>query len=136
VLCTKKFSSFQDHYVAELAKRPQGQDADELAARQVIVLSNTEPALHTAWLMACDQAEREFVAVIASRLQRSTDDIEVQIHAAVATSVLRVVSEDISAAVLTGAAPVAIDNPLKRTEFIVRALCVATGGVVGDPVDS
>lgn len=127
--------SFEEHYVAELAKRPQGQDADLLASRQMIVLAKTEPAIRTAWLMACDRGEREFIAAIANRLQRSTDDIEVRIHAAAATSVLRVISEDVSAAVLTGAAPAAIDDPLKRIEFIVRALYVATGGVVGDPVD-
>ncbi|MGJ3253175.1 MAG: hypothetical protein ACFE0J_18885 [Elainellaceae cyanobacterium] len=99
------------------------------------MLAKTEPAIRTAWLMACDQGEREFIAVIANRLQRSTDDIEVRMHAAAATSVLRVISEDVSAAALTGTAPAAIDTPLKRIDFIVRALYVATGGVVGDPVD-
>ena len=129
-------SSFEDHYAAELAKRSGEQDADELAARQMIVLAETEPALRAAWLMACDQAERQLVAVIADRLRRPTDDIEVRTHAAAAAAVLRVLTEDISVAVLTGADPATFSSPLERAERTVSALRVATGGVVGDPIES
>ena len=128
-------SSFEDHYASELAKRSREQDADELAARQMIVLAETEPALRAAWLMACDQGERQLVAVIADRLRRPTDDIEVRTHAAATTAVLRVLTEDISVAALTGSDPAIFGSPLERAERTVRALRVATGGVVGDPVE-
>ena len=56
-------------------------------------------------------------------------------HAAAATAVLRVLTEDISVAALTGADPADFGTPLGRAERAVRALRVATGGVLGNPVD-
>jgi hypothetical protein len=46
---------------------------------------------------------------------------------------LRVISEDVSAAILAGVDRALIGNPLER---MARAVRVATGGVVGDPVES
>ena len=127
--------SLEDHLIAWQASRPRDPDqqAYDLAAIRVIVLGETEPALRTAWLMACDQAERELIEIIANRLQRSADDVEVRLHAAAATSVIRVIEEYGSAAVLSGADPVLLDNLFER---MARAVRVATGGVLGDPVES
>lgn len=127
--------SFEDHYTAELTKRSQEQEADELLARKMIVLAETEPALRAAWLMTGDGVERQFAEVIAERVQRSADDLDVRMHAAAATAVLRVLSEDISHAVLTGAGPVDFGTPLDRAQRATRILRVATGGVLGNPVE-
>ncbi len=127
--------SFEDHYTAELTKRSQEQDSDELLARKMVVLASTEPALRAAWLLTGDQVERQFAGAIAERLQRSADDLEVRVHAAAATAVLRVLTEDISNAVLTGADPADFGTPLERAKRTVHALRVATGGAVGNPVE-
>ena len=118
--------SLEDQLISWQASRPQDPDqqAYDLAAIRVIVLGETEPALRTAWLMACDQAERELIEIIANRLQRSADDVEVRLHAAAATSVIRVIEEYGSAAVLSGADPVLLDNLFER---MARAVRVATG---------
>lgn len=128
--------SFEEHYTSEVTKlkeRPQApdQEADDLAAMKMVVLADTEPAIRTAWLMTGDQVEREFVVIIADRLQRSAADLEVRMHAAAATAVVRVISEDINAALLAGTDPAAVDS----RERVVHAVRVATGGALGDPVD-
>ncbi len=127
--------SLEDHLVEWAANRPRDPDlqAYDLAAIKLIALAETEPALRTAWLMACDRIERELVAIIADRMDREVDDVEVRLHAAAANSVMRVLNEDIGAAVLAGANAASIGNALER---VARAVRVATGGVVGDPVDS
>ncbi|WP_239124713.1 TetR/AcrR family transcriptional regulator [Leptolyngbya sp. CCY15150] len=128
--------SLEEHLTTWVTERPKDPDtqAYDQAVIRMTVLANTEPALRSAWLMANDQVEREFVEIIANRLRRPTDDLEVRMHAAAATSVLRVISEDISAALMAGADHASIKNskPLERMADAVR---VATDGVLGDPVE-
>lgn len=128
--------SLEDHLTAWATERPKDpvtQSYDQAVIRMA-VLADTEPALRSALLMANDHIEREFVEVIADRLRRPTDDLEVRIHAAAAASVLRVISDDISAALMAGADRTSIKNskPLERMAHAVR---VATGSVLGDPVE-
>ncbi len=128
--------SLEEHLTAWATERPKDpvtQTYDQAVIRMA-VLADTEPAIRSAWLMAHDHLEREFVKVIADRLRRPTDDLEVRMHAAAANSVLRVISEDISAALMTGADSAAIRDgkPLERMAHAVR---VSTGGVLGDPVE-
>lgn len=127
--------SLEDHLVEWATNRPRDSDqqAYDLAAIKLIALAETEPALRTAWLMACDRIERELVAIIADRMDREVDEVEVRLHAAAANSVMRVLNEDIGAAILAGDDSASIGNTLER---IARAVRVATGGVVGDPADS
>ena len=127
--------SLEDHLTAWATERPKDpvtQTYDQAVIRMA-VLADTEPALRSALLMANDHIEREFVEVIADRLRRPTADLEVRIHAAAAASVLRVISDDISAALMAGTDLTSIRNskPLERMAHAVR---VATGGVLGDPV--
>lgn len=126
--------SLEDHLVAWATERPRDpeQQAYDLAAIKMIALADTEPALRTAWLMACDQVEHELVAVIADRLRRPTDDLEVRLYAAAANAVTRVINEDVGAALMAGADPATFSNALERMAHAVR---VATGGAIGDPID-
>lgn len=126
--------SLEDHLVEWATNRTQDPDqrAYDEAVIKMTVLAETEPDLRAAWLMANDQIERELVEIIAGRLKRAADDVEVRLHAAAATAVLRVIGEDVSTALMAGADPAMIDNPLGRMAYAVR---VATSGVVGDPVD-
>ncbi|MBP2472172.1 AcrR family transcriptional regulator [Crossiella equi] len=119
------------HKVADRYRQEPFYDADDIAAMQMIALGLTEPALRTAWLMACDQAERELVAIIAARLDRSPDDLEVRLHVAAAGGALRVINETISAEYLAGTPMDRISNPYGQ---FARAMRKVTGGFIGDPV--
>ncbi|GAA4813994.1 TetR/AcrR family transcriptional regulator [Streptomyces ziwulingensis] len=146
--------SLEDHLAAELAgfrDRPPPVDlSDERLAMKMIRLADTEPALRTAWLMACDQVEREMCAVIGDRLGRPADDLEVRLHAAATASVVRVLDEHIGAAILAdigtdtnaaapagagadGTAGLTTDVPALARRY-AHAIRTATSGVVGDPV--
>ncbi|NJN10078.1 MAG: TetR/AcrR family transcriptional regulator [Richelia sp. RM2_1_2] len=126
--------SLEDHLVewaTNRSKDPDQQSYDD-AVIKMTVLAEKEPDLRTAWLMAHDRIERDLVEIIADRLRRPADDIQVRLHAAAATAVLRVISEDVSAALMAGADRTSIGNPLKHMAHAVR---VATGGAVGNPVE-
>ncbi|WP_349294287.1 TetR family transcriptional regulator [Streptomyces sp. LRE541] len=105
--------------------------ADNGLAMRMIRLADTEPALRTAWLMACDQVEREMAGIIAKRLGRPATDLQVRLHAAAASAVIRVLNEEIGAALLDGADPAQFADAPQRLAQAVRE---ATGGTVGDPV--
>jgi AcrR family transcriptional regulator len=126
--------SLEDHLVEWATNRPKNPDQQSYddAVIKMTVLAEKEPDLRAAWLMTHDQIEREMAEIIADRLRRPADDIEVRLHAATATAVLRVISEDVSAALMAGADRASIGNPIKH---MARAVRVATGGAVGDPVD-
>lgn len=127
--------SLEDHLVewATNRTRDSDQQAYDLAVMRMMVLAETEPALRTAWLMACDRAEHELVGIIAERMDRQAGDLEVRLHAAAVMSVVRVIDEYGSAAILSGADPGADGNLLER---MAQAMRVATGGILGDPVES
>jgi AcrR family transcriptional regulator len=126
--------SLENHLVewATNRSRDPDQQAYDLAVIRMSVLSEKEPDLRAAWLMTHDRIERELVEIIADRLRRPTDDLEVRLHAAAANAVLRVISEDVSATLMAGVDRASIGNPIGQMAHAVR---VATGGVVGDPVE-
>jgi AcrR family transcriptional regulator len=132
--CWPRGVSLEEHLVEWAINRSKDPDqrAYDEAVIKMTVLSEKEPDLRAAWLMTHDRIERELVGIIADRLRRPTDDLEVRLHAAAATAVLRVISEDVSAALIAGADPASIGNPIGHMAHAVR---VATGGVVGDPVE-
>lgn len=130
-------SSLEDYLSEELAglgdKAPVTL-ADEMLAMKMIRLADTEPALRTAWLMACDQTEREMCAIIGDRLQRPAEDLDVRTHAAAAAAVVRVLDEHIGAAILAGADVTEFVDVAAVSRRYAHAIRTATGGAVGDPV--
>jgi AcrR family transcriptional regulator len=126
--------SLKDHLVEWAANRPKDteQRAYDEAVIKMTVLGEKEPDLRAALLMTNDRIERELVEIIADRLRRPTDDLEVRLHAAATTAVVRVISEDVCAALMAGADRASLGNPIERMAEAVR---VATGGVIGDPVE-
>jgi AcrR family transcriptional regulator len=126
--------SLEDHLVEWATNRPRNPDqqAYDEAVIKMTVLAEKEPDLRATWLMTHDQIERELVGIIADRLRRPTDDLDVRLHAAAVTAVLRVISEDVSAALMAGSDRASIGNPIRRMAHAVR---VATSGIVGDPVE-
>ncbi|NEB77394.1 TetR/AcrR family transcriptional regulator [Streptomyces sp. SID14478] len=131
-------SSLEGHLAAELTRlgreRPPVDLADEMLAMKMIRLADTEPALRTAWLMACDQMEREMGQVIAARLERHADDLDVRMHAAAAVSVVRVMDEDIGAAILAGSDPADFADVPALARRYAQAISAATGSVIGPPI--
>lgn len=127
--------SLEEHFAAEASRYGREASALQLAdgelAMRMIRLADTEPALRTAWLMACDQVEREMAAIIAKRLGRPATDLQVRLHAAAASATFRVLNEDIGAALLDGADPAQFSDVPARLAGAIRR---ATGGAVGDPV--
>lgn len=130
--------SLEDHLAAELARQaremPPGRQADEALGMKMIALADTEPALRTAWLMACDQEERELVPIIADRMGRPADDLEVRVHAAAAAAVMRVMDEHIGSALLSGADVSQFRDLKALAARVAGKIRTATGGAVGDPV--
>ncbi|WP_328356259.1 TetR/AcrR family transcriptional regulator [Streptomyces sp. NBC_00445] len=132
-------SFLEDHLATELVgfrhEVPPVDLADEMLAMKMIRLADTEPALRTAWLMACDQAEREMCVIIGDRLGRPAGDLEVRMHAAAAAAVVRVLDEHIGAVILSGADLTEFTDVMALSRRLAHAIRTATGGVVGDPVD-
>jgi AcrR family transcriptional regulator len=126
--------SLEEHLVEWATNRPKNPDRQSYddAVIKMTVLGEKEPDLRAALLMTNDRIEREMADIIANRLRRPTDDLEVRLHAAASTAVLRVISEDVCAALMAGVDRASIGNPIERMAQSVR---VATGGVVGDPVE-
>ncbi|MFF2643672.1 TetR/AcrR family transcriptional regulator [Streptomyces niveus] len=127
--------SLEEHFAAESSRYGREADAVERAdtalAVKMIRLADTEPAIRTAWLMACDQVEREMTEIIAHRLGLPADDLDVRLHGAAASAALRVINEEIGAALLAGVDPREYADAPARVAHAVRR---ATGGAVGDPV--
>lgn len=131
-------SGIEDHLASELTRlrheAPPVDIADEMLAMKMIRLADTEPALRTAWLMACDQTERELRAIIADRLGRPSGDLEVRLHAASAAAAVRVLDEHIGAAILAGEDLTRFKDVEALSRRFAQAIRTATGGAVGDPV--
>ncbi|MEO3753728.1 helix-turn-helix domain-containing protein [Streptomyces sp. B6B3] len=129
--------SLEQHFAAESARHRREASDVELAdirlAMRMILLADREPALRTAWLMACDQVERELAGIIAGRLGIPAEDLRVRLHAAAASAALRVINEDIGAAILGGAD---LGEFADAPERVAHAVREATGGAVGDPIAS
>ncbi|MFE9888508.1 TetR/AcrR family transcriptional regulator [Streptomyces scopuliridis] len=127
--------SLEDHFAAEALSNGREIDpaeaADTILAMKMIRLADSEPAIRTAWLMACDQVEKQMVEIIAQRLQLPAHHIDARLHAAAASAALRVISEDVGASLLEGADPRQFAGTSTRIAHAVRR---ATGGAVGDAV--
>ncbi|MBQ1162308.1 TetR/AcrR family transcriptional regulator, partial [Streptomyces sp. A73] len=127
--------SLEEHFATEInefARRASTADRlDTLLAMRMIRLADDEPSIRTAWLMACDQVEREMTAIIARRLGRPAATHEVRLAGAAASAAFRVINEDIGAASLSG---VNLGGLTEVSARIAQAVRTATGGHIGDPV--
>ncbi|RLL68030.1 TetR/AcrR family transcriptional regulator [Streptomyces sp. Z26] len=127
--------SLEEHFKEETARFAREsstvEQVDTILATQMVLLAEKEPALRTAWLMACDQVEGELAEIVGKRLGLPAESIEVRLHAAATSAALRVINEDIGAALLGGADPAQfVDAP----DRIARAVRTATSGAVGNAV--
>lgn len=125
--------SLADHLAADIVRYPLSpQDIeDEIRGLRIAVMSQSEPALRTAYLMVHDKMEQGFIPVIAKRLNLSGDDLTVRLFAAAVTGAFRVVDEDVSRAVIVDGRAVTQTEALA---LIDRAIREATNGRLGGPV--
>lgn len=105
---------------------------DGVAAVRIIALLPKEPALRSAWLMACSQAESEFVPVVAARAGLSPKDIEVKLCAATIMAATRVVDEDISSAAVNDGR---IFEQAEATGRLAAAIRTASTLPICDPLE-
>jgi hypothetical protein len=94
---------------------------DSIAAVRILAILHREPALRSAWLMACHAAEMELVGVIAGRVSRAADDFDVRLCAASVTAAMRLVDEEISSAVINDGLRVSSEEATSRIISAIRA---------------
>lgn len=94
---------------------------DSIAAVRILAVLHREPALRSAWLMACHAAEMELVGVIACRVSRAADDYDVKLCAASITAAMRLVDEEISSAVINDGHRVSSEGATARIIAAIRA---------------
>lgn len=105
---------------------------DGVAAARIVALLPKEPALRSAWLMACSQAEAEFAKVVAARIGGSPDDFEVKLCAATAMAAMRVVDEEISSAAINDGRTFELSEVTDKLAGAIRAACTLP---ICDPVE-
>ncbi|MDF2826387.1 MAG: TetR family transcriptional regulator [Mycobacterium sp.] len=125
--------SLGQHLAADVVAHPFTPEEleDERRAMRIATMTDTEPALRTAYLMAHDELERGFIPVIAKRLRLAESDLTVRLCAATVTGALRVVDEDVSRAVIVDRREVTAEESLA---LIDSAIVDATNGRLGGPV--
>ncbi len=125
--------SLAEHLAAGVVAHPlTPQDVtDETSAMQIAVMTASEPAMRTAYLMVHDELEHGFMPVIAKRLRLPEDDLTVRLCAAAVTGALRVIDEDVSRAIVVDGREV---SQAEALSLIDRAILDATNGRLGGPV--
>ena len=125
--------SLSEHLAADAIAHPLSpQDIeDELSAIRLATMTESDPALRTAYLMVHDCMERGLIPVIADRLGLPEDDLTVRLCAAAVTGAFRVVDEDVSRAIIVDGKKVSQEEALALMD---RAIREATNGRLGGPV--
>lgn len=94
---------------------------DAITAVRILSILHREPALRSAWLMACHQAEQQLIEVIAARSRRAPDSFDVRLCAAAITAAIRLVDEEISVAVIHEGLRMDLDQTTARIAAAIRA---------------
>ena len=125
--------SLSEHLAADAIAHPLSpQDIeDELSAIRLATMTESDPALRSAYLMVHDRMERGLIPVIADRLGLPEDDLTVRLCAAAVTGAFRVVDEDVSRAIIVDGKKVSQEEALALMD---RAIREATNGRLGGPV--
>ena len=127
-------ASIESYLRAALGAYVAGEQAvrDGVAAARIVALLPREPALRSAWLMACAAAEAAFVEVVAARSGHPAGAFEVRLCAAAAMAALRVVDEEISAAAINDGRAYTLGEIAGRVAGAIRT---ASTLPICDPVE-
>lgn len=82
-----------EDYLATLAARLAENRDDRMLAVHIIAQLPDEPALRSAWLMACGTAERHWIGIIQGRVDPATDPLRIRMCAAAIMGAIRVFDE-------------------------------------------
>ncbi|MGW6444094.1 TetR family transcriptional regulator [Lentzea sp. NPDC055074] len=99
-------------------------DEDIEAVLAVVRLTHGERALRAAYLMLRERAEDALAEVLARRLGRSADAIDVRVQAAAMSAVLKVATDDIARATVAGLTREALDGHREQIATALRGLSV------------
>lgn len=125
--------SMEELFAAHLGpdKQEPEDTADDILVVRLLARLPEEPALRSAWLMACHISEEDLIEIIAERLDRSRSDFDVRLCAATVTAAIRIVDETVSLA--------AVKHGLKTTtaevnRHLAQAIRAASTLPFCDPV--
>lgn len=123
--------SLEDHLLPGVGDGPVSYSDDQLHAMRMIELGRSEPALRSAWLMVCDDAERRIAPALSARLGLPPDDAEALRITAAVVAANRAYNDELTTLHLRhGIAPDACT--VART--LVRGIVDASGGRLGQAV--
>ena len=112
-------------------QRSQQDLADDVLAVRLLAMLPDEPDLRCAWLMSTQRAEEALRGIVADRLERSMNDVEVRLCAATVMAAIRVVDETISIAAVRHRQAFTIHDVIER---LARAIRAASTLPICDPV--
>ena len=123
--------SIEDHLQEAImaSARKVDEVADAVLAARLIAMLPEEPALRTAWLMACHRGEPALAEVIGARLGRSAEEFDVRLCAGAIMTAIRMVDEDICMASVNRMMPMA-----EAIGHLARAIRTASTLPICDPV--
>lgn len=124
--------SLQDYLLTGVGEAPVPYSDDQVHAMRMIELGRSEPALRSAWLMVCDDAERRIAPALSARLGLPPDDPEARWITAAVVAANRAYNDELTTLYLRrGVVPPA--SEVART--LVRCIVDASGGRLGPAVD-
>lgn len=95
--------------------------ADDVLAVRLVALLPGEPALRAAWLMTAQWGEEQLAGIVAERLDRSPNDVQVRLCAATVMAAIRVVDETISLAAVKHGQTFTMQDVIDRLAGSIRA---------------
>lgn len=104
--------------------------ADDVLAARLVALLPAEPALRSAWLMACHAAETALADIVRARAGPDAGAFAVRICAATVMAALRVTDEEISEAAIGGRRPTLAEV----CERMAAAIRMASTLPICDPI--
>jgi len=123
--------SLEDYLLPGVGEEPVSYSDDQIHAMRMIELGRSEPALRSAWLMVCDDAERRIAPALTARLGLQPNDPEALRITAAVVAVNRAYNDELTTLYLRqGVSPAS--GEVART--LVRGIVDASGGSLGPAV--
>lgn len=129
--CDMTIEAHLDRALGTMLKTDQ-EVQDGIAVARLISRLRSEPAIRSVYLMASAQAEDQLVPIVARRIGRPPNDLDVRLCAAAAMAAVRVVDEDICIATFR------LSRHLEHHEVCSRMAAAIRSAVflpICDPID-
>lgn len=115
--------SIEDHLTECFAidRRSPEDIRDGVLVVRLLAALPDEPDLQATWLMSCHRGEWEMVGIIADRLDRSPEDVDIRLCAATVAAAMRIVDETISMAAIKDGQTFTMPEIVARMAQAIRA---------------